>query len=82
MKANDQTVSLTSRETIVLAELSKGFANKEIADNLSISVPTVRTHLSRIYEKIQVRSRTEAIIKYLQPAFLPASTRPRSNARN
>lgn len=60
------TTSLTERETEILAFLSKGFANKEIADKLNISVPTVRTHLRHIYEKLHVRSRGEAIVKYLQ----------------
>ncbi len=60
------TTALTDRETEILAFLSKGFANKEIADKLQISVPTVRTHLRHIYEKLHVRSRTEAIVKFLK----------------
>lgn len=60
------TTTLTERETEILTFLSKGFANKEIADKLNISVPTVRTHLRHIYEKLHVRSRGEAIVKYLQ----------------
>jgi DNA-binding NarL/FixJ family response regulator len=59
-------VKLTERENEILSFLSKGFANKEIADKLEISVPTVRTHLRHIYEKLHVRSRTEAIVKYLK----------------
>jgi DNA-binding NarL/FixJ family response regulator len=60
------TTALTERETEILSLLSKGFANKEIADKLTISLPTVRTHLRHIYEKLHVRSRTEAIVKYLK----------------
>jgi DNA-binding NarL/FixJ family response regulator len=60
------TTSLTEREKEILTFLSKGFANKEIADKLQISVPTVRTHLRHIYEKLHVRSRSEAIVKYLK----------------
>ncbi len=60
------TTALTDRETEILSCLSRGFANKEIADKMSISVPTVRTHLRHIYKKLHVRSRTEAIVKYLQ----------------
>lgn len=60
------TTALTERENEILAFLSKGFANKEIADELKISIPTVRTHLRHIYEKLHVRSRTEAIVKFLK----------------
>jgi DNA-binding NarL/FixJ family response regulator len=60
------TTTLTEREMEILSSLSKGFANKEIADKMNISVPTVRTHLRHIYEKLHVRSRAEAIVKYLQ----------------
>jgi len=59
-------VSLTEREDEILALLSKGYANKEIAGTMEISVATVRTHLRHIYEKLHVRSRTEAIVKYLK----------------
>ena len=82
MRINDGFAGLTNRENTILAQLSKGYANKEIAVNLSISVPTVRTHLRHIYEKIQVRSRTEAIIKYLQPAFSRYEAKPISAQRN
>lgn len=59
------TAKLTKREDEILACLSEGYSDKEIADQLSISVPTVRTHLTHIYEKLRVQSRTEAVIKYL-----------------
>jgi DNA-binding NarL/FixJ family response regulator len=58
-------VNLTDREKEVLAALAKGYAYKEIADHLSISFETVRTHLRTIYEKLHVHSRTEAVLKYL-----------------
>jgi DNA-binding NarL/FixJ family response regulator len=57
--------SLTAREAEILALLAKGYASKEIADQLSISHRTVCGHLGKIYEKLHVRSRTEAVIKYL-----------------
>jgi DNA-binding NarL/FixJ family response regulator len=57
--------SLTKREREVLACLAKGFAYKEIADQLKISFETVRTHLRTIYDKLHVHSRTEAVLKYL-----------------
>ncbi len=56
---------LSERESEILDLLAKGYATKEIADKLSVSVNTIRTHLQHIYEKLHVRSRTEAVIKYL-----------------
>lgn len=58
--------ALTPREEEVLSLLAKGYVTKEIADRLSISFDTVRFHLKHIYEKLHVRSRTEALIKYLR----------------
>jgi len=60
------TVKLTERETEILDLLSKGYINKEIAELLSISPDTVHNHLRRIYEKLQVHTRTEAVVKYLR----------------
>jgi DNA-binding NarL/FixJ family response regulator len=57
---------LSQREEEILQQLSKGYSTKEIADHSSISVNTVRTHLQHIYEKLHVRSRTEAILKFLK----------------
>ena len=47
---------LSARERDVLALLVKGYINKEIADNLNISLPTVIFHRNNIYEKLQTRS--------------------------
>jgi len=57
---------LTSREREVLGFLVKGYLSKEVADRLSISLETVNYHLKQIYRKMHVRSRTEAVVKYLQ----------------
>jgi DNA-binding NarL/FixJ family response regulator len=57
--------TLSEREMQVLALLSKGYANKEIAEQLNISFETVRSYLRTIYEKLHVHSRTEATLKYL-----------------
>lgn len=57
---------LTPRELEILALMSKGFLDKEIAQSLQISVWTVHGHAKRIYEKLQVHSRTEAAVRYLQ----------------
>jgi DNA-binding NarL/FixJ family response regulator len=59
---------LTPREEDILRLLTQGYANKEIADRLSVSFDTVRTHLRHIYEKLHVRSRTEAATKYMRAA--------------
>ncbi len=59
------TEALSKREQELLDLISKGQHNKQVSDNLGISVETVRTHLRNIYEKLQVNSRTEAVIKYL-----------------
>ena len=48
-----------------LQQLAKGFRYKEIAGNLGISMDGVRSHVRRIYEKLHVHSRTEAVVKYL-----------------
>lgn len=61
----DPMAELTSREEEVLQLLSKGYRNKEIAELLCISVETVRRHVHIIYGKLHVRSRTEAVLKYL-----------------
>ena len=63
-KAVVEGAQLTKRETEILDLLAQGLANKEIADRLTLSTETVRVHLKRIYDKLHVRSRTEAAIKY------------------
>lgn len=56
-------IDLSKRENEVLLLLSKGLLYKEIADRLGISVGTVRQHIHKIYEKLHVQNRTEAINK-------------------
>jgi DNA-binding NarL/FixJ family response regulator len=56
---------LTKREYEILGLLAKGFLYKEIADQLGISLSTVRAHLHTVYEKLHVQSRTEAVVKFL-----------------
>ncbi|GAB3426626.1 response regulator [Niabella aquatica] len=55
---------LSRRENEILSLLTKGFRYKEIAVQLFISIETVRTHIRNIYEKLQVKSRSEAISKF------------------
>ena len=58
--------NLSTREQEVLDCLSQGFLYKEIAEKLGISYETVHTYIRRIYEKLQVRTRTEAVAKFLR----------------
>ncbi len=58
------TEDLSPREKEVLDCLAQGFLYKEIADKLGISYETVHTYIRRIYEKLQVRTRTEAVAKF------------------
>jgi DNA-binding NarL/FixJ family response regulator len=68
---------LTPREREVLEQLAHGSANKEIAAVLQVSPETVRYHLKQIYEKLHVRSRTEALIKFMTDKAPPGpSDRP------
>lgn len=64
-KSREGNIGLTSREEEVLLMLSRGYSNKEIADRLEVSTDTIRSHLKHIYEKMHVRSRTEAVARYL-----------------
>lgn len=57
---------LTRREEEIMQLLIVGCLSKEIADKLSIGLETVNSHLKHIYEKLHVRSRTEAVVKYLK----------------
>ena len=57
---------LTPAEREFLDQLAKGYAYKEIADRMSISIDTVRSYVRTVYEKLHVHSRTEAVVKYLR----------------
>ena len=58
--------SLTDREREILACAAAGLSNKEIADQLCVSIDTVKTHLHHIYRKLSVNGRVEAVLTYLQ----------------
>lgn len=60
-----QTENLSPREQDVLNALAKGYSYKETADLLSVSYSTVHTHIERIYHKLHVQSRGQAVAKYL-----------------
>jgi DNA-binding NarL/FixJ family response regulator len=65
-QASSKATQLTQREQDVLNLMSKGYVDKEIAPALGISTWTVHEHVKRIFEKLQVHSRTEAVLAYLQ----------------
>ncbi|HEY9174964.1 MAG TPA: response regulator transcription factor [Verrucomicrobiae bacterium] len=64
--ATQPAEELSPREKEVLDCLAQGFLYKEIADKLGIGYETVHTYIRRIYEKLQVRTRTEAVAKFLR----------------
>jgi len=56
---------LTARESEILTLITRGYRSKEVAEELAIGIQTVHTHVRNIYEKLQVRSRAEAVARYL-----------------
>jgi DNA-binding CsgD family transcriptional regulator len=58
-----QTLRISERELQVLELLAAGRSNKEIASRLEVSPNTVKTHVANLYEKLEVRRRTEAILR-------------------
>ena len=56
---------LTPGEKEFLDQLANGYAYKEIADRMNISIDTVRSYVRTVYEKLHVHSRTAAVVKYL-----------------
>jgi DNA-binding NarL/FixJ family response regulator len=64
--ADTGLAKLTPAEREFLNQLAKGYAYKEIADRMKISIDTVRSYVRTVYEKLHVHSRTEAVVKFLQ----------------
>ena len=65
-QAANEISALSEREQQVLDLLAQGLIYKEIGEKLNISYETVHTYIRRIYEKLQVRTRTEAVAKFLK----------------
>ena len=63
-KTEQEFPELTERENEILKQLALGLLNKEIADELYVSIDTIKSHVRSIYKKLQVRTRTEAVIHY------------------
>jgi ATP/maltotriose-dependent transcriptional regulator MalT len=70
-KAAIASLGISAREVEVLEMLAAGHANKVIARRLDISPNTVKTHVARLYEKLEVASRTQAIGKARELDILP-----------
>ena len=64
-----EKVELSEREIEVLSLMSQGLSNQEIADQLFISIHTVKTHCSNLFSKLQVKRRTQAIQKSKELGF-------------
>jgi DNA-binding NarL/FixJ family response regulator len=65
-KEDSAMARLTPGEREFLDQLANGYAYKEIADRMKISIDTVRSYVRTVYEKLHVHSRTEAVVKYLR----------------
>ena len=64
---------LSPREREVLNLLAHGYLYKEIAESLGVSLPTVNTYVRRIYEKLHVRSRAQAVARFTQQSSPPSA---------
>lgn len=69
-EAKKLSESLSDREMEVLKLVTKGLSNKDIADELCLSVRTVQGHLANIFNKLQVSSRTEAVVHALKQGWV------------
>jgi two-component system nitrate/nitrite response regulator NarL len=67
----DQTHGLTLRQLEVINMLGRGFSNKEIARQLDVAERTVKAHMSAVFEALNVRNRTQAVLAAQQRGFLP-----------
>jgi DNA-binding NarL/FixJ family response regulator len=66
-----QTLGISEREYDVLAALAKGISNKEIARDLGVSPNTIKTHLQRLFDKLEVTRRAQAVDKARQLRLVP-----------
>nr|WP_070961552.1 LuxR C-terminal-related transcriptional regulator [Hyphomonas sp. Mor2] len=66
-----QSLGITKREYAVLEQLARGHSNKEIAGVLHVSPNTVKTHIARLYEKLEVSQRVQAVQKAKDLQLIP-----------
>jgi two-component system, NarL family, nitrate/nitrite response regulator NarL len=72
LTAPDQPSSLTLRQLEVISMLGRGFSNKEIARSLDVAERTVKAHVSAVFEALNVRNRTQAVLVAQRRGFLPS----------
>ena len=75
-ESQEKALGLSAREEEILVLLSKGLSNKLIADQVGLSYDTVSSHLKRVYQKLHVNSRTEAVVRYLAAHGQAADDKP------
>lgn len=61
----DESARLTLREEQILLLISEGYTNKQIADKLDLCFDTVGSHIKRVYKRLHVNSRAEAVVRYM-----------------
>jgi DNA-binding CsgD family transcriptional regulator len=66
-----QTIGLSKRELEVLQLIAEGMSNQQIAEQLFVSLNTIKTHSSRLFEKMEVKSRTQAVEKAKRLSLIP-----------
>lgn len=64
-------LGISARELAVLREIAAGYSNKEIARNLNVSPNTVKTHVARLFEKLEAKRRTDAMNKARELGLVP-----------
>lgn len=69
--AAQQGLGISPREMEVLREIANGLSTKEIAANLNVSPATVKTHIAKLFEKLEAKRRTDAIAKARALGLVP-----------
>lgn len=73
LAASEQPTGLTLRQLEVISMLGRGFSNKEIARALDVAERTVKAHVSAVFEALNVRNRTQAVLVAQRRGFLPGT---------